>query len=75
MLYCHVPREMRMCNVMHCNGCMDIAWASLSKKIGARNSNIRMGSVRLVSFSFSRNWIFGVSFRGSLRFGSWLDIK
>ena len=31
---------------------------------------IVMGSVRLVSFSFSRNWIFGVSFRGSLRFGS-----
>ena len=30
----------------------------------------RMGSVRFVSFSFSRNWMFGVSFRGSLRFGS-----
>ena len=29
-----------------------------------------MGSVRFVSFSFSRNWMFGVSFRGSLRFGS-----
>ena len=31
---------------------------------------IRMGSVRFISFSFSRNWMFGVSFRGSLRFGS-----
>ena len=30
----------------------------------------RMGSVRFVSFSFSRNWMFGVPFRGSLRFGS-----